>query len=237
MRFFSLLVVMFVLIACKKDKVSSTKVRLLVVNASPNTNGLSLQQNLKPLGTFNYINGITPSASFVTVDSGFQNYKLFNGTAEITSWVYANDGLNYSFFMYDSAVAGRIKYFFVKDNLDTAGLGTRAYIRLIHLSPDIDSVELVTNKKSNPAEDSLLLTNPVAYYGTYSQSVLSGSGAFTPVSGDTTLTVKIKRRQNNSVAKTYQIRFSKQKIYSLVLKGYQARGGKDSLSLSIVPHN
>lgn len=237
MRFFCFVIVVFSVVACKKDKVSSTTVRLLVVNASPNNSGLSLQQNLKSLGVFNYLSGMSPAPSFVTVDSGFQNYKLFNGAAEIASWVYANDGLNYSFFMFDSAVAGRLKYFFVKDNLDTAGLGTRAYIRLIHLSPDIDSVELVTNKKGNPAEDSSLLVNPVAYYGAYNQSVLSGSGAFTPVSGDTTLTVKIKRRQNNSVARTYQLRFSKHKIYSLVLKGYDARGGKDSLSLSLVPHN
>lgn len=237
MRNIAFMVIVIFLFSCKKDKVSGTTVRLMVVNASPNNNGLSLQQNLKTLGTFIYINSFTPAPSFVTVDSGFQNYKLINGSAEIASWLYANDGLNYSFFMYDSAVAGRIKYFFVKDNLDTAGLGTRAYIRLIHLSPDIDSVELVTTKKSNPAEDSLLLTNPVAYYGNYTQSLLSGSGVFTPVSGDTTLTVKIKRRLNNSVARTYQIRFAKHKIYSLVLKGYNARAGRDSLSLSVIPHN
>jgi hypothetical protein len=124
----------------------------------------------------------------------------------------------------------------MKDNLDTNGLGKRSYMRVVQLSPDLDSVELVTNSKTNPAVDSLLIGN-LNYFGKFSQSSLINSGTFFPVSGDTTLTVKIRRKRNQSIARTYQINFTKHKIYSLVLKGYDARRGRDSLSLSVITHN
>lgn len=224
------------LYACKKDIVRSTTASVVVVNASPNSNGISFLQNLKELGTFNYLTGLTASTNAITIDSGFHNYKLRAGTNEIANWLYANNGLNYSFFICDSAISSRVKYFFVKDNLDTAGLRNRAYFRLIHVSPDIDSLEVITNSKVNPANDSLLIGN-LSYFGKFNQAQLETFGTFFPISGDSTITVKIKRKINSSIAKTYQLRFSKQKIYSLVLKGYDARSGKDSLSLSIITHN
>jgi hypothetical protein len=231
-----LVISLFFLFACKKDKVSSTTASLLVVNASPNSGNLVLQQNLKSLGAFSYLSLFNSNASLITIDSGFHNYKLLNGSSEVASWLFANDGLNFSFFVCDSAISSKVKYFFMKDNLDTTGLGNRAYIRLVQLSPDLDSMELVTNSITNPSSDSLLIGN-LNYFGKFNQSSLINFGTFFPVSGDTSLTIKIKRKLNQSIAKTYQISFKKHKIYSLVLKGYDLRTGRDSLSMSVITHN
>lgn len=223
-------------IACKKDMVRSTTTQLKVVNASPNSSSLLLKQNLKEAGSFSYLAGLMPASTTITVDSGFHNYKLLQGSNEISNWLFANNGLNYSLFICDSAVSSRVKHLFIKDDLDTTGTGKNAKIRLIQLSPDVDSVELVTIAKSNPSQDSVLISN-LQYFGKFSQASVENFGAFFPIVSDSSLVLKIRRKSNNSIARTYQLSFSKHKIYSLVLKGYDTRSGKDSLSLSVITHN
>ncbi|MBX9784005.1 MAG: DUF4397 domain-containing protein [Chitinophagaceae bacterium] len=231
-----IVVICFLLLpGCNKDKVRSTRVNLRVINASPNSSAISFLQNLNTLGSFNYVTGINPSLPFLVIDSGFNNYKLRTGSNEIASWLFSNTGYNASFFICDSAVSARVKYFFLKDNLDTTGLGRQSKIRLVQLSPDLDSVELVTTRPSNPASDSPLVSR--SYFGKFTQAGVLGASDFQNFYGDTTVTIKIRRRINSSIARTYQFRFGKGKIYTMVVKGYDARSGKDSLSLSIITHN
>jgi hypothetical protein len=224
------------MLACKKDMVRSTTTQLKVVNASPNSGSLLLKQNLKYAGSFSYLTGLLTSSTTITIDSGFNNYKIVQGSNEIASWIFSNNGLNYSLFICDSAINSRIKYLFIKDDLDTTGTGRNAKIRLIQLSPDVDSVELVTIRKSNPTQDSVLISN-LEYFGKFSQTTVESFGTFFPIVSDSSLVLKIRRKSNNSIARAYQLSFSKHKFYSLVLKGYDARAGKDSLSLSVITHN
>jgi len=235
MRIF-LFIFCVLMLACKKDMVRSTTTQLKVVNASPNSGSLLLKQNLKYAGSFSYLTGLLTSSTTITIDSGFNNYKIVQGSNEIASWIFSNNGLNYSLFICDSAINSRIKYLFIKDDLDTTGTGRNAKIRLIQLSPDVDSVELVTIRKSNPTQDSVLISN-LEYFGKFSQTTFESFGTFFPIVSDSSLVLKIRRKSNNSIARAYQLSFSKHKFYSLVLKGYDARAGKDSLSLSVITHN
>lgn len=229
-------VLLMVIVSCKKDQVPAVSTDVLIINASPNSGNIELLQNLRSLGQFNYVTGLQPTVSYTTLDSGFHNYKLKNGTSEIASWLYANTGKKLSFFISDSAVQSSVKYFFLTDNLDTVGLGKRSRIRLVHLSPDIDTIDVVTNRPVNPAEDSVVFGSKI-YAGRYSQPEVLLKDTFKIFYADTVVYVKIRQRNNNSIVKQYQFNFEKGGVYSLLLKGYAARSGADSLSLSIIQHN
>jgi F0F1-type ATP synthase gamma subunit len=234
----SILLFSFILFnACKKkDRVSSTRVNLMIVNASPNSGTVELLQNLNSVGQFNYLNGFTPAVNYNIVDSGFNNYKLKKGNDEIASWVFAGQKFHHTLFICDSLIPSKVKYFFMQDNLDTVGLGKKSKIRLVQLSPDIDTIQLVVQQKVNPTRDSPVVQE-LLYYGKFEQSVLINAGSFQEFFGDTTMNIKVRRKADSTVIKNYRFNFQKGKVYSLVLKGYAARSGKDSLSFSIISHN
>jgi hypothetical protein len=231
-----LVTVLLMVIACKKDQVPSISTDVLLINASPNSGSIELLQNQRSIGLFNYVTGLQPTVSYTTLDSGFHNYKLKSGTSEIAGWLYASTGKKLSFFISDSAVQSSVKYFFLTDNLDTIGLGKRSRIRLVHLSPDIDTVDLLTTRPINPAQDSVVISSKI-YAGKYNQSEMLSTGAFQNFYADSIVYVKIRKRSNSSIVKQYQFNFVKGGVYSLLLKGYAARSGADSLSLSIIRHN
>jgi hypothetical protein len=233
---FIIIIVCLALLSCKKDRVPGTKASVSVVNASPNSNGIAVLQNLNSINTYNYVNGVNANAGYVMVDSGFQNYKLRTGSNEIASFLFANEGLQHSLYLFDSATAGRVKYFFLNDNLDTIGLGKQSKLRMVHLSPDLDSLDLVTIHPNLAGVDSAIYNN-VPYFGKYDQGTLLGLSGFNNFPGDTVITLRIRRRIDNSIARSYQYNFVKGKVYSLVLKGYDGRAGRDSLSMSIIAHN
>jgi len=220
----------------KKDIVKGTTTQLKLINASPNSGSIELLQNLKPVGQLTYLTGMNPTVTNLTVDSGFNNYRIKKGADEIASWLFANEGLNLSFFVCDSMIPSKAKYFFLTDNLDTAGLGKKSKIRLVHTSPDISTVDLVTTHPVNPGEDSVLV-NSMNYFGDFSQAIILTASGFQSFYADSVVTIKIRKKSNNSILKQYQFNFKKGTIYSLLLKGYAARAGKDSLSLSIIQHN
>lgn len=236
MRFFVIIFCLAVL-SCKKDRVRGTQASLSVVNASPNSNGIALLQNLNSINTYNYVNGVNANAGYVLVDSGFQNYKLRTGTNEISNFLFANNGLQHSLYVFDSAVAGRVKYFFLNDNLDTAGLGKQSKIRLVHISPNLDSLDLVTIHPTLGTDSVIANYSNVPYFGKYDQATVIGASSFNNFPGDTVITVRIRRRVNNTIARSYQFNFVKGKVYSLVVKGYDGRTGRDSLSMSMITHN
>jgi hypothetical protein len=230
------LLFLFVFSCKKKDQVPGTTSRFIIVNASPNAGSIELLQNLHSLGQFSYINGIYPAVNYITADSGFNNYKIKKGTSEIANWLFVNEGLHLSLFVCDTLIASKAKYFFLKDNLDTAGMGNKSKIRLVHMSPDLDTVSLSTNRPSNLSSDSLIISN-IDYFGNYNQAGILTASDFQNFYGDSVVNIKIKKKSNNLLLKQYQFNFKKGKIYSLLLKGYAARGGNDSLSLSIIQHN
>ena len=229
-------VVLMVIISCKKDQVPFVSSDVLIINASPNSGNIELLQNQRSIGQFNYVTGLQPTVSYATLDSGFHNYKLRNATSEIAGWLYANTGKKLSFFISDSAVQSSVKYFFLTDNLDTVGLGNRSRVRLVHLSPDADTVDILTTRPINPAEDSVVIASKI-YAGKFNQSEVLSTGTFQNFYADSVVYVKIRQRSNSSIVKQYQFNFEKGGVYSLLLKGYAARSGADSLSLSIIRHN
>ncbi|MBK8089539.1 MAG: DUF4397 domain-containing protein [Chitinophagaceae bacterium] len=138
--------------------------------------------------------------------------------------------------MCDSMIPSKAKYFFLKDNLDTTGLGKKSKIRMVHMSPDISTVDLVTTHPVNPGEDSAIVSG-MNYFGDFSQAVILTASGFQSFYADSVVTIKIRKKSNNSIVKQYQFNFKKGTVYSLLLKGYVARAGNDSLSLSIIQHN
>jgi hypothetical protein len=225
--------------ACKKkDRVSGTRVNLMVVNTSPNSGTVDVLQNLNLIGQYTYLSGLLPVANYSKVDSGFNNYQLRKGSDQIASWVFAGQKFYHTLFICDSLIPSKAKYFFVEDNLDTVGLGRekQSKIRLIHLSPDVDTVQLMVQPKVNTGWDSAVVRE-MEYFGKFDQAVLTNAGSFQTFFGDTTMSFKIRRKADSTVIKSYQFNFQKGKLYSLILKGYNARSGKDSLSLSIINHN
>ena len=231
--YFSFLLTFFS--SCKKDNVAGTAYQLQIINASPNAGNFELLQNLKSIGQFNYLTGLTSAVTYNSIDSGFNNYKIKKNTNEIANILFSNDGLKYSFFVCDSLTPSNVKFFFLRDKFDTTGLGKQSKIRLVHTSPNIDLVDLVTNRPSDLTQDSAVI-NDINYFGKYSAEIIYQSVAFQDfLTGSRT--IRIKRKTDGSILKNYQFNFEKGGIYTLVLKGYDGRNTADSLSLSIIRHN
>lgn len=233
---FALLLFLFVFGCKKKDHVPGTTSQFIIVNASPNAGSIEFLQNLHSLGQYSYINGINPPVKYITADSGFNNYKIKKGTSEIANWLFINESSHLSLFVCDTLTSTKAIYFFLKDHLDTTGMGNKSQIRLVHMSPDLDTVSLSTNRPSNISEDSVIISN-VDYCGNYNQAGILTASEFQNFYADSVVNIKIKKKSNNLLLKQYQFNFKKGRIYSLLLKGYAARGGNDSLSLSIIQHN
>ncbi|QNA42846.1 DUF4397 domain-containing protein [Lacibacter sediminis] len=213
-----------------------TQMQLNIVHASAGTGSIDVLQNLKTVGTFNYLNALNIPANYVSVDSGFNNYRLQLGTVQLANLLFSNTKGRYSFFLFDTATTDKLKYFFVEDNLDTTGLGKQSKIRLLHLSPDVDSLEVLTNRPANILQDSVVIAAK-PYAGKLTQANLLSSGAFQSFYADTTVTIKIRSIANAGITRQYQLQFSKGAVYSLVMKGYLGKTNADSLSLSIIKHN
>lgn len=232
----SLLCATLLVQSCKRDPVPGIQMQLNIVHASAGTGSIDLLQNLRTIGTYNYLTGLTTAANYSSVDSGFNNYRLRLGSTDLANWLFSNAGSSFSFFIFDTATTDKLKYFFVEDKLDTTGLGKQSKIRLLQLSPNADSLQLLTNRPSNIALDSAVIDKK-AYAGKLPQANLISSGAFQAFYADTTVNIKIWSSTSNSIIKQYQLQFSKGGIYSLVMKGYLGQTNADSLSLSVIKHN
>lgn len=234
--FVSLLCTTFIIQSCKKDVVPGTQMQLNIVHASAGTAGIDVLQNLKTVGTYNYLTGFSVPADYISVDSGFNKYQLRLGSTQLASWLFSNAGSSFSFFLFDTATTDKLKYFFVEDELDTTGLGKQSKIRLVQLSPDADSLEVLTNHPVNISQDSVVIAAK-PYAGKLTQATLLNSGAFQSFYADTTVNIKIRSSTSGSIVKQYQLQFNKGTVYSLVMKGYLGKNNADSLSLSIIKHN
>lgn len=225
-----LLIFIFFLIACNKDKVSSTQIELAVYNASPYGGSLQVLQNLKPVGgVMNYMQGLFPARSnYVLADSGFNNYKVKKGNDEVLNFLLSNTTNKCSLFLFDTI--SKFRYVLVNDNLDTPGRSF-AKLRVMHFAPDVDTFNLALNNGFVQNGG----TNVDWIY--YSQEVLAKTGLngfFNVNAGSYTLLFRRKNPQTN--LKSYQILLTGNKIYTFVLKGYKNRNTGDSLSLSIIQH-
>lgn len=232
----SMLCTTFIIHSCKKDVVPGNQMQLNIVHASAGTGSIDLLQNLKTVGTYNYLTGLNVPADYRFVDSGFNKYLLRSAQAQLANWFFSNTDGRYSFFMFDTATTDKLKYFFVEDKLDTTGLGKQSKIRLLQLSPDADSLEVLTNRPSNASTDSVVIAAK-PYAGKLTQANLLNSGGFQSFYADTAVSIKIRSSKSGSIVRQYQLQFDKGGIYSLVMKGYLGKTNADSLSLSIIKHN
>ena len=228
------LVILFIVSCSKKDTVNNTSSQILIINASPNSGSLSVLQNLKSLGNFSYLTGFNAgAANYITVDSGFNNYRVKKGSDLLQTTLYSNVDDHFSYFVFDSSVTGKIKSFFLQDKTDSTGSGDRSSIRLVHISPGLDTVYLLTPSVAN-GTDSAFIGSP--YFGNYSAEAIYQSVRYQYfLSG--VRTIRIYRNSDRQVIRNYTFNFEKGRIYSLILKGYDGRSGADSLSLSILSHN
>jgi hypothetical protein len=234
--FIGLICLTCIIQSCKKDPVPGIQMQVNIVHASAGAGSVDLLQNLRSIGTFNYITGLTTSANYVSVDSGFNNYRLQLGSVQLANWFFSNSANRFSFFLFDTATTDKLKYFFVEDKLDTTGLGKQSKIRLIQLSPDADSLKLLTNHPINIPQDSVVISSR-PYAGKLSQTDLLNSGVFQNFYADSLVNIKIWSTANNRIVRQYQFQFAKGGVYSLVAKGYLGKTNADSLSLSIIKHN
>jgi hypothetical protein len=220
--------------ACnKKDRVRSTRTEMLVFNASPNAGKLQVLQNLLPIGNteYDYVRGLTPGILlYQTVDSGFNNYKVRKGSTDYANILLSNFSNTTSFWVYDTLPV--VHTLLIDDNLDTPGI-TKAKIRVLHLAPDVDTFHLLINNAAVQTSGGV----PVDWIYYSSQQLVNQSGLagfFTVDSGNFALV--LRRKNPQTVLKSYNLRFEGNNVYSLVLKGYKDRAGVDSLSLSAIKH-
>lgn len=216
-----------ILTSCKKDPVPGTINEMLIVNASPNAGGLELLQNLRPVGTFNYLSGeIITSAAYVQLDSGFHNYKIRQAGVERANFLLSNTGNKTSLWLYDSV--STLKYLLLNDVLDTPGRAF-AKVRYLFLSPDMDTLNIRRNNADT-------IYAGAAYYTSQQKVEESKLAAFKTIdTGNVLLTME--PINTTSSIRTGQFRFESNGVYSFVVKGYQQRAGADSLSVSIIKHN
>lgn len=235
-QLFLLLSIFNLLYSCKKDVVPGTQMQVFVVNASAGSGSIELLQNLKSAGSFTYLTGLNKNAVYLNLDSGFNDYRLRSGNTQLASWFYSNTGSRYSFFICDTVTTSKLKYFFLADALDTTGLGKRSKIRLVHASPDVDTLSLLTTKPGNPLQDSVLI-NERPYGGRASANDLTTAATFQNFYADTAVFIKLQNKSTGTIVKQYQLQFAKGGVYSLLVKGYASKTNADSLSLSIIKHN
>ncbi|NCU06375.1 MAG: DUF4397 domain-containing protein [Chitinophagaceae bacterium] len=211
--------------ACKKDVVPGVINEMLVVNASPNAGQLELLQNLRQVGSFNYLTGTTiTSPAYLSVDSGFNNFRIRQAGVEKSNFFFNNSSNKTSLWLYDSV--STLKYVLLSDKVDTPG---RAYakIRYLFLSPDMDTLNIRRNNADSIVKN--------AYYFS-TQKIATEVAVFVAI--DTgNVTLSMEPIHGTTSIRTRQFRFESNGIYSFVVKGYQQRAGADSLSLSIIKHN
>jgi hypothetical protein len=224
---------LFLLVACtacsRKDRVRGTQTQLLVVNASPNSGALELYQNLRQVGggSFRYLN--TPEWNSPVVflaDSGFQQYQVRRGNELVANYLLINTGTANSIWMFDTVAAGRFRCILLEDKLDTPGRA-KAKIRLIHLSPDADTVQLLLNAATVAAD-----------WSYFSQDLVNSTSLDEFLVVDTGwVQFRVHQKRTLQVVKDQRLYLKPNGVYSLVLKGYLNRGGADSLSLTRIIHN
>ncbi|RXK61462.1 hypothetical protein ESA94_00130 [Lacibacter luteus] len=222
--------------SCKKDMVRGAQMQVHVVNASVGSGSIELLQNLRSIGSFSYLTGLSANAAYRNVDSGFNDYRLRLSNTELAKWFFTNTSGRYSFFICDTATSSKLKYFFLEDAFDTTGLGKQSKIRLVHTSPDADVLELLTTKPSNLLEDSVLVSER-AYDGNATATELATTSTFQNFYADTTVFIKLRKKTSGAILKQYQLQFTKGAVYSILVKGYAAKTDADSLSLSVIKHN
>lgn len=217
----------------KKDPVRSTTSSFTVVNASPNAGSISVLQNLKSVGDFSYLTGFTKTAQYVKVDSGFNDYKVKKAGTEYSNILFSNSDQHFSLFVYDTLVAGKVKSFFLKDEVDSTGMGNTSKVRVVQVCPDADTLHLVIPAIGSGPDTSF---SSAAYFGKNSAAANYSNSGYNGFYTGVRL-FKVFSTATQSYVRTYLFNFEKGGIYSFVFKGYMSRGGADSLSLSVIKHN
>jgi hypothetical protein len=232
MKYLILSIIVLSLACSKKDQVKGVQSAIYVVNASPNSGKLQVLQNLKAIGSaeYAYVTGINSNiSSYQLIDSGFNHYKIKKGTTEFANTLFSNQSAKLSFWIYDSISATKIKYLFLKDQLDTPGRA-KAKVRYLFLSPDMDTVNVTGNNATTN------LYNNASYF--LSQQLIDGGNLASFVTIDTGFVLlKLVKKNTSVIIKSYQLRFESNQVYTVLFKGYQKRTGADSLSLSVIKHN
>ena len=232
MKYLILSIIVLSLACSKKDQVKGVQSAIYVVNASPNSGKLQVLQNLKAIGAadYTYVTGINSNiSSYQLIDSGFNHYKIKKGTTEFANTLFSNQSAKLSFWIYDSISATKIKYLFLKDQLDTPGRA-KAKVRYLFLSPDMDTVNVTGNNATTN------LYNNASYF--LSQQLVDGGNLASFVTIDTGFVLlKLVKKNTSVIIKSYQLRFESNQVYTVLFKGYQKRTGADSLSLSVIKHN
>ena len=211
--------------ACKKDVVPGVINEMLVVNASPNAGQLDLLQNLRQVGSFNYLTGQTiTSPAYLSLDSGFNNFRIRQAGIEKGNFFLNNSSNKTSLWLYDSV--STLKYVLLNDKLDTPG---RAYakVRYLFLSPDMDTLNIRRNNADSIVKN--------AYY--FSTQKIATEFAVFALIDTGNVTLSMEPVHGTTSIRSWQFHFESNAVYSFVVKGYQQRAGADSLSLSVIKHN
>lgn len=212
----------------KKDNVRSTQMQMMVFHASPNSGTIQLFQNLKTFNDagFEYMNRFeTGPFIYYKIDSGFQNYKIKKGISELANALLINRSNTTSFWIFDTASS--LRYFLLDDQLDTPGRA-KAKIRILHLAPNVDTFNVLLNNAAVADRNWIYFSNDVVNNTSLEDFFNIDSGVYK---------IDIRRKTPQSILKTYQYHFESNKVYTLVLKGYLNRTGRDSLSVSIIRYN
>lgn len=227
---FSLLIIVSALVlfaACKKKDQVSGVVELSVFHASPNAGALELAQNLKVVGSYNYLTGIDVSApGYVRLDSGFNNYMIRKSGTEYSRFLLSNTSSKGSLWLYDTL--STLKYLMLPDQLDTPGRAL-AKVRFLFLSPDMDTINITRNNAD--------IIYPNAVYFKNQQQVIVGNLANFRTIDTGMVELRMVPIHSSIAIRTWPFHFQSNAVYSFVVKGYRSRAGADSLSVTTIRHN
>ncbi len=188
-----ILIATLLFVSCKKNEVEESTSRFMVVHASPNTNGLELFIDYKPILLQPVL--YTSNTFYRDILSGVRNFQVKEDDKVLidTMLDFTQDAVQ-SIFIYDKK--GQVKINVLNDDLQSATTGN-CRVRFLQLVPNADSLDLVntlTNtvifNNTNIGGSKNWTSVPAGIYNFELQSTANQSGIYTDWRPDTLLAGK-----------------------------------------------
>ncbi len=213
-------------VSCEKND-DELKANLLVVNASPNggnidasANGSVIASNVAYPSNSGYKAVTTGNVNVVVKATGTNN-EIINGT------LVTEANANYTMYIVDSSHKRRAA--FTRDDLTAPSAG-KAKIRLLHLSPNASSVDVMINgaAATNFSNRSFNDFSTNANLAAFTEVNAAGLNLQVNIAGTST-----------AVATIPVINLQAGKIYTFIIKGFvgAAIGSTQALGVEVITHN
>jgi hypothetical protein len=232
-KIFSILIIaVFLFTSCKKNTEQNVFASMVLINASPTPTTFPAVEifvdtisSRYSVGTIAYLAnstylGVAPGSRRIAVKTIPTGTPASSTVVENSSDVF-NGGEVYSYFMYDTLVAGKLKSFRVKDDL-TVPTGLTTKVRFFHLAPNQGAIDVTLVRTSVTPNDSVTISNRSYVGASPAQSQLDTWATFQTIpanGGNTNYTIKIKQAGTQNVLLSANTTFNANRITTLFASG------------------